>query len=416
VNEVIFHIKVKTYISRDEVDSNKYLIHLKNGIFDLKEMKLKEFTPEIIATTQLPITYNETADCPKIKKFLSEILAEKDIPIIQELFGYCLLKDYPIQKAVMFLGNGSNGKSTLLALFKSFLGNRNVASISLQAFDNNRFASASLYGKLANIHADIPKQPLSQTGQFKMLTGGDLISAEKKFKEIFNFVNYAKLIFSANELPKTYDESNAFFRRWIIINFPNVFEGDKADKHLIKKLTTEEELSGLFNYAVQGLKRLLESGEFSNTLTTDEIRDKYERMSSPLHAFVKDCIDVNPEEWVSKDDLYSAFIQYCEENNLPKMAKNIVGRELPKFVAMIRDERRTVAGKRKTGWRGIKIVKGVKKEEYRFDTEMTEEQMTDEEYKRELEDAIRLNEEIAKTGKVPFKLIDEEVENYFEVV
>jgi len=168
-------------------------------------------------------------------------------------------------------------------------------------------------------------------------------------------VNYAKLIFSANKLPETRDFTTAFFRRWIIINFPNVFEGSNDDKTLLKKLVTEEELSGLFNWALEGLHRLLLNGNFSNSKSTEEIQDIYERMSSPVLGFIKDCVDVNPDGWVSKDDFYSAFIQYCRQNNLPRKAKNVIGRELPQYLEALKTERRKIAGVRLMCWGGITL-------------------------------------------------------------
>lgn len=356
-NEVIFHIKAKTYTPRDEFDKHTLLIHVKNGIFDISKMALIEHTPDVIATSTIPANYDPKVDCPKIKKFFSEVLAEGDVKIMQELFGYCLLKSYIIQRAFMFVGEGANGKSTALSLLRAFLGRGNTASVALQMFESNRFASSMLYGKLANIYADLPGRSLHQTGQFKMLTGGDAIAAERKFMELFSFVNFAKLIFSTNKLPQTFDDTSAFYRRWIILKFLNTFIGDKADKHLLDSLTTEEEMSGLFNWAIEGLKRLLQNGDFSYSLTTEEVRDQYERLSSPLLAFVKDCIDADSGCWIAKDELYAAFISYCQKNNLPTDAKTTVGRELPRYVAVVREEKKTLGnGIRKLVWSGIRFV------------------------------------------------------------
>jgi phage/plasmid-associated DNA primase len=122
---------------------------------------------------------------------------------------------------------------------------------------DNRFAVAELYGKLANIDADMSTEALRNTGILKKLTGGGPIPAERKFKPPFRFVNYAKLLFSANEIPQTPDETDAFFARLIIINFPKQFiEGANADPYLFEKISTDKELSG-FLYIL--LKRLLMS-------------------------------------------------------------------------------------------------------------------------------------------------------------
>src|SRR5207302_7003645 len=116
------------------------------------------------------------------------------------------------------------------------------------------------------LYADLPDNILKSAGTFKMLTGGDSIMAERKFGHPFLFKNYAKLMFSCNKVPEVQEDSDAFFRRWIIITFPNKFEGANDDRDMLSKLTTPEELSGIFNWALKGLKRLQQQGwQFSNS-------------------------------------------------------------------------------------------------------------------------------------------------------
>ncbi|KXB01878.1 hypothetical protein AKJ43_02955 [candidate division MSBL1 archaeon SCGC-AAA261D19] len=175
---------------------------------------------------------------------------------------------------------------------RKLLGKENVSSPSLHDLLKNRFAKAELYGKLANIHADIPNKALgTTTGPFKMLTGQDQIYAEKKHKDGFHFVNYAKLLFSANEIPERGDELRAFFRRWIIVDFPfkfvdnpdpnNEFEKEK-NPNLLEELTTKEELSGFLNWALKGLQRLLDRGEFALDKSVEERSEIWEEMSNPI--------------------------------------------------------------------------------------------------------------------------------------
>ena len=356
VNEVIAIVKTSTYIGREEFNQNHNLIHLKNGIFDIYEKKLNKFTPEIISTLQIPVIYNPETDCPNIKKFLYDVLLQDDIPIIQELTGYCLLKDYRFQTAFMFIGEGANGKSTLINLTKDFLGKKNISSISIQDLEDNKFASAELNGKLANIYADITSSTLKQTSKFKILTGGDSLTGERKFKNPFQFINFAKLIFSANVIPKSWDDTNAFFRRWIIINFPNSFEGKSADKKIIEKLTTDDELSGLFNWVIGGLDRLIKNEEFSNSKTTDEIRETYIRFSDPLKYFVNECVNLVPDGYISKEDFYSSFRLFCFGEKLPITSKSMVGRNLSSIIPSISDGKKKIGGDRKRVWFGINLI------------------------------------------------------------
>jgi len=350
--EVVAHIKRSTYIDRSRFDNNLNLIAVKNGVIDLRTGELLPHSPDYFLTVKIPVVYDPDADCPKIKKFFSEVLHPEDIPVIEEFFGFCLYRRYFIHKAFMLVGEGENGKSTLIRLLERFLGPYNVSHVTLQALSENRFAVSELYGKLANTFADLPSAALKDTGVFKILTGEDSIEAERKFKNPFKFVNYAKLIFSCNKLPEAYDDTHAFFRRWIIINFPNNFEG-RADKNLIEKITTPEELSGLLNLALKGLKRLLENGEFSTGISTEQTREKYLRMSNPVAAFVMDMLEVSPDDFIPKKELYQSFCEYCRQNKLPTITESTFHQKLIRQVN-VQDYRPKIAGKRVTAWRGIR--------------------------------------------------------------
>jgi len=357
-NEVINYIICSTL--KDVKETPPQLIALRNGIFDFETGELKEFDMEYFILNALPVEYNPQADCPKIKKFISEIVCEEDVPVLQEVTGYCLHREYSIHKAVMFIGEGANGKSTFMELLRSMLGNENISTEPLQNLETNRFAIVSLYGKLTNIYPDLSDRALKSTGLFKMLTGGDTISAEHKFKDRFCFKNYAKLIFSANKIPESPDDTTAFFRRWIIINFPRQFlpNDPKTDENLLKKLTTEEELSGFFNWALEGLRRLLENGKFSNAKSVEETRQQYIRASDPVKAFAMDCIEQKAGNVIPKDDVYNAFIQYCQELNLPTVPKNSFSMKLSQHVPNIQTERKRIKGQRVMCWRDIQLNVG----------------------------------------------------------
>jgi len=351
-SEVIDFIKASTYTKRRE--EPPHLIPLENGVLDLKDMVLKPSSPDLMFFNKLPVKYNPHADCPNIKKFLSEVAGcREDIEILLEVVGFCLYRDYFIAKALMLVGDGSNGKSTFLNLVKTFLGNQNVSSRSLQELEENRFAKADLQHKLANIYADLTNQALFRTGTFKMLSGRDQITAEKKFFNSFQFTNYAKLLFSANKVPEAYDDTDAFFRRWIIIVFPNRFESDKADPKILEKLAVEEELSSLLNLALEALKKLLEKGQFSFSKTTEETKQDYIRKSSPIAAFVQDCIEIDSDAFVIKKDLYNLFAAYCRARDLPTVTQDTFFKSIMRHVT-ITDFRPKLDGQRLHTFRGVR--------------------------------------------------------------
>ena len=352
--EVIDYIKASTYTERRE--EPPHLIPVQNGVLDISgnSTELKEYNPKYMFFNKLPVTYDPEAQCPNIKQFHKEITGtEEDITILEEVLGFCLYRDYFVAKALMLVGDGSNGKSTWLSLVKAFLGLRNIAGRSLQDLEEHRFAKADLYGKLANVYADLPDKALYRTGTFKIMTGRDVVSAEKKFKSAFEFVNYAKLMFSANKVPEANDDTSAFFRRWIILSFPNTFKGEDADPHILDKLTTEEELSGLLNLALDGLDDLLETGTFSDSKTTEEIREDYIRKSSPIAAFIMDCLESDSDAFIVKKAQYNVFTEYCRLRGLPIVTQNTFYKNLPQH-ASIADFRPTVEGKRLHCFRGLR--------------------------------------------------------------
>lgn len=360
-NEVIFNIQVNNYIKRDVFDSDRNVINLKNGlldIIDISEPELKRHCHTHFSFIQLPVSYDPDAKCENFIKFLSEVLPEKDIPIIQELFGYSLYQYYHIHKAFMFLGEGANGKSTLMNVIKMFVGPKNAASISLQRLNKERFGTGYLYGKLVNLCADLSPKKIYDAGNFKLSTSGDLLSGEKKHKDDFPFVNFAKHIFSANKLPEVGDQSDAFFRRWILINFPNKFEGDNDNKNILNEITTAWELSGILNWCLEGLERLLTNGCFSDGLTTDEIREDFIRKSNPPAAFCMDCLVEEPGEETPKRELHQAYLRYCETLKLPTVSENVFSRDhITHHLKNISSVRIGPKGNRVTAWRGARFKK-----------------------------------------------------------
>ena len=357
VKEVLDFIKASTFQNRREEAPN--LVPLKNGVLDIDTIELKPHSPEYMFFNLLPLEYDPDATCPKIKKFLAEITATKeDVDLLLEVIGYCLHRDYIIAKALMLVGEGSNGKSTFLALAKTFLGIENVSGRSLQDLEEHRFVKADLHHKLANIYSDLPDKALYRTGTFKMLTGRDLITAEKKFKNSFNFVNYAKLLFSCNKVPEAYDDTTAFFRRWIILVFPNQFVDDNCDPYILSKITSPEELSGLLNLVLDALKKLLERGKFSYSKTTEELKEDYIRKSSPIGAFVMDCLEVDVDAFIEKKALFKVFAAYCRGKNLPIVTETTFFKNLPQHVNVI-DFRPKIAKKRFTAFKGLRYSEGV---------------------------------------------------------
>lgn len=361
--EVVELIKGLTYTDRTELNKYKYYIPVKNGIYDIENKKLIPHDPNILITRQIPIEYDPNATCPKIKEFIKEVVGEDQIKIAQELFGYCLINDYSFNKAFMLFGSGKNGKTTFLNLLIGFLGEDNINSASLQDLCYNRFARKDLFGKLANIYDDLPKTPLTHTGNFKILTGMGKAYADVKFKEHFEFVNTAKLIFSCNELPETDDTTIAFFRRWIIVNFPYMFDGKKCDPTLPQSIMSPQEMSGLFNWALEGLNRIYEQKGFSTSKTTEDIESEWILRTDPLRAFVTKNIEYSPTDYITKEEFARKLNEFCIDHNSAEITKQKIGQRLPAILPKITIERIYINGKQERIWKGIKFKERKNKSE-----------------------------------------------------
>lgn len=333
VREAIEEIKARTYTDRPGFSENAHLIALQNGVYNLETGKLEEGNPDRFLTTELPINYNPDAECPQIKEFLGEVVEDENVPVLQELIGYCLYTDYPRAKAFMLRGEGENGKSTFLTLLQEFLGEENVVNPSLQSLLYDRFKKVQLYGKLANIHADLSTKKLNNTGTFKMLTGEDRIEGERKYEDSFYFKNHAKLIYSANELPATDDLTDAFFRRWIIIDFPYKFTSNPDDGHkdkddsLPESILSDEELSGLFNWAIEGLQRVLEDG-FTMTGSMEDVKEEWLTRTNPLEIFIEKHCEFDGETEVVKEDFLEAVNEFCKRHDTATLNMQTVTKKL----------------------------------------------------------------------------------------
>ena len=355
VNEILNHIRRSTYKKREEVNSDLWTLNLENGLFNIKTFEFTQHTPTLLTTIRVPLKYDPEAKCPQIDKFISEIVYPEHVKLIKEIIGYCLYHDYTYQNWFLLHGEGANGKSRLLSLIGKFLGEENVSSIGLQDL-NQRFAPVNLYAKSANVVADMSDADLKRTARLKQLTGGDLITAEPKFKNAFTYFNFAKLIYSCNKVPLTEDKSRAFFRRVVFIPFPNTFVvGENADEYIMDKITTEEELSGLLNVAVASLKHMIGNGGFTGYLTAEENEELYERASNPVYGFFHDCCVLDVEKYIVKMEFTDAFFEYCKEKKVVAFSEKKFIQEM-RLLTRMEDEQKTLEnGYRKRVWKGITI-------------------------------------------------------------
>lgn len=362
VREVICIVESRNYIKRSNFRPPKRKINLKNGVYDLEAGELKEHSPKYLFTHKISTRWDPTKDCPNINNFLEDIVkTEAEVKTLREIAGYMLLPDYPIPKAFMLLGKGNNGKSRYLDLLRNLVGDKNVTEKGLQDLDG-RFGTHELQGKIGCIDDDLSSNKISEdaAGTMKKLTGGSRIGAEVKYGGQYNFYNYAKLVFSANELPQTTDDTDGFYRRWILVEFPYKFmenpqpEQDlekqgKPKKELMEEITSQDELEGFLWWAIEAVKDVLDNNEFTHAPTTQESREKWREHSVPLVKFIQtyvkqgttrneaerkaedeEGISSYDYDYVRKDFLQEVIADYCEARSHSRPSKKAITKELEK--------------------------------------------------------------------------------------
>jgi len=360
-------VRRATYVSRERFNSDPYVLNVLNGLLDLRTYELKKHSHKFLSTIQLPVNYDPNAKCELWQKVVSEDLYPEDVPVLQEAFGYALYPENIAQKMIIFLGEGNNGKSLILHVLESLIGKEHVATVSPQEIENNRFAISQLFGKLVNIFPDLPSAMLQSTGKLKALVSGDSLTMEEKFKKPFSFRNRAKFFFSANILPKTSDNTLAFYRRLVIVNFPKTFDESTADPSLSDKLTAE--LSGILNWTLEGLKRLKENGfRFSYKKSIEEIQEIYTRASNPVKAFLDEETVEDSEAYIVKQELYEKYKDYVSKHKLSSPLSSVSFFINVQKYRKPKTERKTVGSERKWVFVGLRLKNEEEKEEEQEET------------------------------------------------
>ena len=254
----------------------------------------------------------------------------------------------------MLVGSGANGKSTFLTVLENFIGKDNISKVPLQELSDNRFKRAELFGKLVNLFADLDNRALESTSYFKTIVTGDSIDAERKHQDPFSFRPFARLVFSANEIPRSRDKSFAYYRRWAIIPFEKQFVGVNDNKGLAEELTRPENLSALLNCALPSLKAIQQRQAFSEPGKVKEALNEYEKQNDPIKAFVADCCEFNATARVERGLLYDKFCQYCNETGF----KAVTNRNFYQRMRVFNEIREVQQDNGKRVFEGIKLVAG----------------------------------------------------------
>jgi len=325
-------------------------------------------TPSFFTVSALPYPYKPGADCPLFKKFLDSILPDQQdsVLMLQEFIGWCLVYDNTYQRYLLFLGPGANGKGTTVNIIIRLIGNENVSSLSLENF-NDKFARYEAFGKLLNVAADIAEVDKAAEGVLKRWTGGDKLQWERKHKDAVSAPATARIIMLANTKPAIHDKTEAAWRRLIVVPFNITITDDQKNPNLANEIA-DAELTGIFNWAVEGYKRLKARGHLIEPSSSLVEKEAYKDEMNSVRGFLKsECVEDACCKVPVKDMLQSYQV-YCKNTGRKACGDSVFGRELKKLFPKVEKDRDpfhfkalqngVVSDKerRETFYKGIRIV------------------------------------------------------------
>lgn len=295
-------------------------INLRNGTYEFgggARFGLRPFDQGDFLTYQLPFDFDKDAKAPKWQAFLDEVLPDPDRSrqkVLAEFVGYVFARHLKLEKCLILYGAGANGKSVVFEVTSALLGPENVANVSLESLSRSDYYRATLANKLLNYSSEISTR--LQAEKFKQLTSGEPIEARLPYGQPTTLRDYARLAFNSNELPRDVEHSEAFFRRFLIVPFDVTIPKDRRDATLAKSII-DSELSGVFNWVLGGLQRLLEQNGFTRSVAVDEALETYRRESDSVAMFVEDeGYKESPDKTIYLKQLYQLYTAYSQENGM----------------------------------------------------------------------------------------------------
>lgn len=314
--EIIKFLRLKTQIKIEEFDKDWYKIACKSGILNLVTGEVTQPTKADINTIYIPYEYNtDPVYSPRIDNFMKEI-AEGDpikMSFLYQIAGYCLLKKNLFEKFFLFKGEGGTGKSTYMNLIHKMVGGDiNCSHVGLADFDKDYYLATTI-SKLVNIDDDVVDgKTLENTGRFKSIISGNIISVRQIYQPVISFVPYVTCIFCCNKLPKIMDRTTGLYRRLILLELNHKVL--KPDPLFMNKIT-DEDMEYFLYKSVEGIKQALEEGHFRINKSEQELLNIFKRRQSPINEWLYEntiCLgDLHNHKCMA---LYNMFIQWCMDN------------------------------------------------------------------------------------------------------
>lgn len=305
-------------------EAPKTWVQFKNHICDFKTGEMFEATPEYFITNPIPHQIGDNEETPTMDKLFEEWVGKEHSKTLYQIIAYCCSSEQFMQRLIALVGGGANGKGTFLKLLVKFLGGKNVSSSELKELSGNGFETSAIYRKLACIMGEISYDDLKNTNQIKKLAGEDQIRFCFKGKTPFSEESITTLLSATNSLPNTPDKTIGFYRKWLIVDFPNQF---KIKQGILENIP-EEEFKNLSKKVITILKELYETQSFQNEGNFEERVQRYEERSNPVLRFVETKCEEVVESNIELRLFTNKFNDYAKINHLRIMSVKQIGKIL----------------------------------------------------------------------------------------
>jgi putative DNA primase/helicase len=369
INNVIAAMSGEHLIEDDGMGQPKWLgtasvgplLAFENGLLNLDSYlaghrALNPLTPEWFSAVLFPYGYEPNAQAARWLEFINEVLEgdQERINLLQEWFGYLLTPDTSLHKFLVLEGDGANGKSVVLEVLGAMLGEKNISHVPLGMF-GERFQLTPTLAKLANIAPEADEGESPNIGTLKQFTGGDRMYFDRKGVPGIQAKPTARLVVATNNPPSFADLSAGLWRRMLLIPFRVTIAPEKQDRELARKL--REELPGIVNWALEGLRRLRQQNRFTEPAVSVEALAEYRSENNPAGLFLADCVESAVEAVVHSDVLYGAYKAYCKANGYTTTLNGKqFGKEVKRRFPLALRTRLTRDGQRPWAYAGLKLT------------------------------------------------------------
>lgn len=345
----------------DNIEQNTITtLSMKNGLLILRpdgSTELVPHTPDYFTFVQLPYNYDSAAECPMWHAFLRDVMLKRGdyILLLQQWLGYLLHPDLRLQKFLLDVGEGANGKTVFNDVVQSLVGTENCSQIPISRF-NNPFVLVGTLGKMLNVTTEGVGliEELAET-TLKSFTSGDRMTFERKFRDAVSDVPTAKVMVCTNDLPRFNDKSQAIWRRILLVPFDKTIAEDKQIDTLAEEL--KKELPGILNWSIEGLINLNAAGRFTMPAGSKTMLEEYRRDANPARAYLLENYQPsNNGEYVGCETLYNDYKSYCNSKGYRPLVDRAFGKEVHRAFPDIKSKRPGSGNTRLRVYEGITSV------------------------------------------------------------